>query len=106
MLTARQKEILALAIELCDRRQVAIVLNMGFVTLDNHLARIVERMNLPTRYIPFKRVPLDGKFVYQGTTYQRVDRSTDRFGGYNAQDMDGNRALILYHIIVEQLDHE
>lgn len=105
-LSARQKEILALAIELCDRRQLAVALDMGYVTLDGHLNTIGHRLGLPSHRVKFCHVPLGEKFIYQGTTYQRVDRATDRFGGYNAQDGDGHRVLVLYHTIVERVDDE
>lgn len=102
-LTERDREILALAIELCDRREIAVILNKGHVTVGNHFTRICERLNLPTRYIRFSSLEMGQEFVHKGITSKRVPRSTDRYGGYNAEDASGHRRLVLYHTIVEQV---
>jgi hypothetical protein len=81
---------------------MATTLDVGYVTVDRHLSRICTRLKLPTRYVKFSKVPLDGNFTYKNIAYQRVDRAMDRFGPYNAQDRDGNRVLIPYHTIVER----
>lgn len=103
-LTDKDREILALAIELCDRREIAVILNRGHVTVANHLAKICHRMHLPSRYVRFSSLKIGDAFVHKGITSKRTDRSTDRYGGYNAEDGDGHRRLVLYHVVVERVN--
>ena len=105
-LTDKQRQVLALAVELCDRRQIATTLDVGYVTIDNHLSKICDRLKLPSRYTRFSSIPLDGKFNLTGINYTRVDRAMDRYGPYNAQDAKGRRVLIFYHTIVERVKDE
>ena len=104
MLTKRQREILAVILAMCQRRDVAVALEMGYKTLDQHIVVIAQRLELPVEYVEFRNVPIGGWFELGGWIGQRVDRSTDRYGGYNAQDARGQRRLLLYHVLVKKCD--
>ena len=102
-LTDRQREVLAVVIELTDTRQAAETMGVAYVTLRNHIEEIKKRLNLEDHFIEFGGVAIGDPFVYQRMRYTRVDYAMDRFGGYNAQNSKGERRLFFHHTIVERI---
>ena len=102
-LTDRQREILALVIELCAERRVAEILDMSYDRLRRHLANIAERLDLESCYVEFGGLAIEDHFACGGIKYQKVPHATDRFGRYNAQDGSGKRHLFRRTDIVERV---
>jgi hypothetical protein len=102
-LTPRQREILAALIATANERKAAQVLDIAFSTLQGQKKRIIQALNLPCAFITFGEVAIGHRFKVGSMTYRRVPHATDRYGGYNAEDIaGGNRRLFHYPDIVEK----
>ena len=103
-LTQRQREILVVLIAVANERKAAQILNMAFSTLQRQKARIIQALNLSCTVTIFGEVAIGHRFKVGSITYRRVPHATDRYGGYNAEDIaGGNRRLFQYPDIVEKV---
>lgn len=102
-LTARQREILGITIQLTNHRRVAETLGIAYNTLGKHFEDIKQRLNLDDRFVQFSELAIGGKFIYNRVQYEKVPHAQDRYGGYNAQDGAGKHYLFQRSDVVERM---
>jgi hypothetical protein len=63
-----------------------------------------RQLDLPCAFITFGEITMGHRFKVGSAIYRRVPHATDRFGGYNAEDVAGDeRRLFHYSSIVEKV---
>lgn len=105
-----------------NHRQIAQALDLTTHTVQNHMVQIWDRLCEPRntwyalyilstlyeehgaevgRCIPFSHLDVGQRFQYQGQPFNKIDRSKDRAGAYNAVSATGDRGLFHSRILVE-----
>jgi len=102
-LTDRQREILAIVIQLTDTRRVAETLGIAYGTLRKQLEDIKQRLDLEDRFVPFSTLAIDDPFTHSGMRYKKIPHAQDRYGGYNAVNGASKRHLFQRADIVERI---